>query len=100
MKKRRSSGTVSIPGSLGGPDKRRREEDAALAEIEARMRSGALAPAEAEKEILELALARFDYLSKHSMETLRGVGLEMLEEPEFVESRTHAPRPDEEGEGR
>ena len=96
MTKRRPGngrGTVSLPDSLSDADARQRRENAALEEIEARMKRGALSPIEAEREILELALARFDFLPDASTDTLRSVGLELLEEPEFVESRSHAPGP-------
>lgn len=96
MTKRRPGngrGTVSLPDSLSGADARQRKEDEALADIEARLKRGALSPVEAEREILELALDRFDFLSDKSTDALRAVGLELLEEPEFVESRSHAPGP-------
>ena len=68
-------------------------EAAAIEEVEARLERGEVDPAAADRELLEIALRRFAHLSPEAIEELRQVGLELLEEPEMVETRSLAPSP-------
>lgn len=86
---------MALPRDLDPEDERKQREDAAIASIDARLVSGTLSPEHADREILELALERFAFLPEDALDELREVGLAMNEEPEMVETRSRAPRPDE-----
>jgi hypothetical protein len=78
-------------------DERQAREDAAIADVDARVVSGALSAEQADREFLELVLReRFAFLPTDAIDQLRTVGLELLEEPEIEETRTYyyAPDPD------
>jgi len=80
-------GAIAVPRALISADERKQKEDAAIADIEARVEAGTLSGADADAELLELALARFDYLHPEAIEELRAFGRELNEEPEMVETR-------------
>lgn len=88
----RYTGTVSFPSDLDSADEREQRERTALAGIDARLAGGQVTPEEADREILDLALARLSYLPTAAIDELRQLGLELLEEPEMVETRELAPR--------
>lgn len=70
-------------------DEREAREQAAIADIEARVARGELTGEGADREILEIVLReRFAFLPPESIEELRMHGLELLEEPELVETRS------------
>jgi len=71
-------------------------EDAALEDLQVRLVRGEVSPEEADQEIIELALARLDFLPASELEQARQFLLEAFDEPEFVETRSLAPTPDDE----
>lgn len=83
----RGRGAIAVPAELAPVDERQQKEDAAIADVEARVQAGALSGAEADAELLEIAIGRFDYLSSDAIEELRAFGRELNEEPEMVETR-------------
>lgn len=87
-------GVLTLPAALLPEDERAAREARALANIEARLAAGLVDPEAADEEILELALARFEYLPDEVLGELREVGRELNREPEMVESRALAPRPE------
>ncbi|MEZ4340988.1 MAG: hypothetical protein R3B82_30555 [Sandaracinaceae bacterium] len=87
-------GVLTLPAGLLPEDERAAREARTLASIEARIAAGILDPEAADEEILELALARFDFLPADIVEELREVGRELNREPEMVEGRALAPRPE------
>lgn len=92
-------GLVPIPPGLDTRDPRKAREDAALDAIDERLAAGAISAEEADREILEIVLKeRFGYLPADAVEEMRRVGLELLEEPEFVETRAHVDTDPTEGE--
>ena len=66
---------------------RERKEAAAIASVEARVRAGLLSGERADEELLEIALARFDFLAPEAIDELRAFGRELNEEPEMVATR-------------
>ncbi len=67
---------------------RARREREALQRIEARLRAGELTVAQADEELLALALERFDEVSERTRAELQARGEALLEaSPEVVESR-------------
>jgi hypothetical protein len=83
----RRRGAIAVPAELAPVDERQQKEDAAIADVEARVRAGTLSGTEADAELLEIALGRFDYLPPDAIEELRSFGRELNEEPEMVETR-------------
>lgn len=51
------------------------------------MRAGWLSGEQADEELLDIALARFDFLPPESIEELRAFGRALNEEPEMVATR-------------
>lgn len=86
-------GAIAVPDDLSSVDDRKREEDAAIADVEDRVKAGVLSGADADAELLEIALARFDYLPPEALEELRAFGRELNEEPEMVETRLRRKAP-------
>lgn len=83
-------GLVPIPPGLDTRDPRKAREDAALDAIEQRLAAGAISAEEADHQILEVVLKeRFGYLPAGAVEEMRRAGLELLQEPEFVETRAY-----------
>ena len=80
-------GVVAIPDDLAPHDPRKEREDAAIADVEARVDTGQLSGEDADAELFEIALARFDYLAPDALEELREFGREVIKEPEMVGTR-------------
>lgn len=71
--------------------RRTEQENGAIAAVEAQLEAGLLSPEGADEALLEIALARLDYLSAHELAELRAFGRELLEEPEMVATRLDVP---------
>lgn len=72
-------------------DPRTAREAEALAEIEAQLADGSISAEDADRMALELVLEeRFGFLPPDALEELRQAGLELLDEPELVETRAYA----------
>jgi len=65
--------------------------------VEARVCAGLLSGEQADDELLEIALARFDFLPPEAIAEMRAFGRELNEEPEMVATRLRAPTPTGEG---
>ena len=90
-------GGSAVPPLLRSPSDHERQEDAAIASVEARARAGLLTGEQADDELLEIALGRFDFLPPEAIAEMRAFGRELNEEPEMVATRLRAPTPTGEG---
>ena len=90
-------GGSAVPPLLRPPCDHERQEAAAIASVEARVRAGLLSGEQADDELLAIALARFDFLPPEAIAEMRAFGRELNEEPEMVATRLRAPTPTSEG---
>lgn len=84
---RQNSASLESTETLTAAERRKKEESAAIATVEARVKAGEIDGAQADNELLEITLRRFHYLDEEQLEELRAFGREFNEEPEMVCTR-------------
>ena len=82
-----SWGVIALPTNLEPEDPEDARRAQAIAAVGARVAAGEISGAQADAELLEIALTRFDFLPPDAIDELRRVGRELNQDVEMVETR-------------